>query len=163
VVELALVLPLLLLLILGMADFGKAMNAWIDETHLATEGARLAAVDYKPTSGYPACTGTDTTGGLGCYIQRGADIGELQTGRKGDSYAPQQNGVKVCISFPNVGNATPLVGDPVRVTVSVDYQWLRYITARLGALTTTVVGTATMRLEQVPSNYTSGCYTTAAP
>src|SRR5437867_1360914 len=44
--ELALVLPLLLVLIMGMLDFGKAFNEWIDETHLANEGARLAAVGY---------------------------------------------------------------------------------------------------------------------
>src|SRR5437660_292654 len=40
--ELALVLPLLLVLLLGMLDFGKAFNDWIDETHLANEGAGLA-------------------------------------------------------------------------------------------------------------------------
>src|SRR5437870_11459882 len=43
--EMALVLPLLLLLILGMVDFGKAINYWIDNTHLANEGARLAVVN----------------------------------------------------------------------------------------------------------------------
>src|SRR5207302_5587027 len=48
VTELALVLPLLLLLILGMIDFGKAINYWIDNTHLANEGARLAVVNSDP-------------------------------------------------------------------------------------------------------------------
>src|SRR5437763_10436280 len=48
VTELALVLPLLLLLILGMIDFGKAINYWIDNTHLANEGARLAVVNSNP-------------------------------------------------------------------------------------------------------------------
>src|SRR5438309_10995809 len=46
--EMALVLPLLLLLILGMIDFGKAINYWIDNTHLANEGARLAVVNNNP-------------------------------------------------------------------------------------------------------------------
>lgn len=162
-VELALVLPLLLVLLLGMADFGKAINVWIDETHLANEAARLAAVNYKPDSGWPACPNADPTGGLGCYIQRGADIAELKNGRKGDSYAPQQNGATVCISFPNVGHPSPIVGDPVQVKVSVDYGWLHYLTARLGSLTTGIAGKATMRLEQLPSNYTSGCYTPPPP
>ena len=49
--ELALVLPVLLLLILGMVDFGKAVNYWIDETHLSNEGARFAAVNSNPGSG----------------------------------------------------------------------------------------------------------------
>jgi Flp pilus assembly protein TadG len=39
-VEFVLVLPLLLVLLLGMLDLGKAFNYWIDETHLAHEGAR---------------------------------------------------------------------------------------------------------------------------
>src|SRR5919199_1947026 len=49
--EFALVLPLLLLLILGMVDFGKAFNYWIDETHLASEGSRWAVIDKWPTKG----------------------------------------------------------------------------------------------------------------
>src|SRR5919201_6035109 len=50
-VEFALVVPLVLLLILGMIDFGKAINYWIDETHLANEGARWAAVNKNPGTG----------------------------------------------------------------------------------------------------------------
>src|SRR5436305_7136972 len=46
--EMALVLPLLLLLILAMIDFGKAINYWIDDTHLANEGARLVVVNNNP-------------------------------------------------------------------------------------------------------------------
>ena len=149
-VELALVLPLLLVLLMGMLDFGKALNSWIDETHLSAEGARLAAVNYKPDSGWPACPAgaVDTTGGLGCYIQSGADIGELKSGRSGDSYAPKQNGATVCISFPDVGHARPLVGDPVRVVVSVDYRWLNYLIRQISLGATPILGKATMRLER---------------
>jgi len=43
-VEFALVLPLLLLLVVGMLDFGITYNHWISLTNLAHEGARLAAV-----------------------------------------------------------------------------------------------------------------------
>jgi hypothetical protein len=161
--ELALVLPLLLVLLLGILDFGKALNEWIDETHLANQGARLAAVNYKPDAGYPACPNADPTGGLGCYIQSGAAVSELLSGRKGDSYAPEQLGAKVCISFPNVGHASPIVGDPVEVKVSVDYEWLNYLTGWLGTITTPVIGKATMRLENLPSNYSAGCYTPPAP
>jgi TadE-like protein len=161
--ELALVLPLLLVLIFGLLDFGKAFNAWIDETHLANEGARLAAVNYKPDAGWPACPSADPTGGLGCYIQRGAATKELVGGRTGTPYAPLQNGAKVCISFPNVGHTNPIVGDPVQVTVSVNYKWLRYLTGWIDAATTPITGRATMRLEALPGNYTSGCYTPPAP
>ena len=47
-VEFAMVLPLLLILLLLILDFGRAINYWIDTTHLASEGARLAAVDKAP-------------------------------------------------------------------------------------------------------------------
>jgi hypothetical protein len=161
--ELALVLPLLLVLLLGMLDFGKAFNEWIDQTHLANEGARLAAVNYKPDAGYPACPNLDPTGGLGCYIQRETSIGELVSGRKASAYAPVQNGAKVCISFPNVGHPSPLVGDPVQVVITVDYGWLNYLTSWIGTVRTPITGKATMRLEALPSNYTAGCYTPPAP
>lgn len=43
-VEFALLLPLLLLLIFGIIDFGRALNAQITLTQAAREGARLAAL-----------------------------------------------------------------------------------------------------------------------
>ena len=46
--EFALVLPLLLVLLFGMLDFGKAFNYWIDTTQITSEGARYAAVNRKP-------------------------------------------------------------------------------------------------------------------
>jgi hypothetical protein len=154
-VELALVLPLLLVLMLGMLDFGKAFNSWIDETHLANEGARLAAVGY-PVAG----CGVNPNVCLAQYIQGSADLPELKSGRAGDAYAPQQNAAKVCISYPNNPATTTsgLVGDPVQVTVSVNYQWLRYLSTRIGLGTTPITGKATMRLEQNPTNKTAGCY-----
>ena len=50
-VEFVLVLPLVLVLLLGMLDLGKAFNYWIDENHLAHEGARFAAVNKNPGPG----------------------------------------------------------------------------------------------------------------
>jgi Flp pilus assembly protein TadG len=44
-VEFALLLPLLLLLIFGIIDFGRALNAQITLTQAAREGARLEALD----------------------------------------------------------------------------------------------------------------------
>ena len=46
IVEFALILPFLVLIIVLMLDFGRAFNYWISVTHLASEGARLAAVEY---------------------------------------------------------------------------------------------------------------------
>jgi Flp pilus assembly protein TadG len=43
-VELALVLPVLLLIVCGIVDFGRAYNAQVALTQAAREGARLAAL-----------------------------------------------------------------------------------------------------------------------
>ncbi|MGD0376165.1 MAG: TadE/TadG family type IV pilus assembly protein [Streptosporangiaceae bacterium] len=43
-VEFALLLPVLLLLVFGIIDFGRALNAQITLTQAAREGARLAAL-----------------------------------------------------------------------------------------------------------------------
>lgn len=47
-VEFALVLPVLLLLLLGIVEFGHAYNAQISLTHAAREGARVMAIQNKP-------------------------------------------------------------------------------------------------------------------
>ena len=46
-VEFALILPILVLLIFGIVEFGLAFNNYITITHAAREGARLAAVDFN--------------------------------------------------------------------------------------------------------------------
>ncbi len=45
-VEFALVLPVLLLIVFGIIDFGRALNAQIELTGAAREGVRLAALGY---------------------------------------------------------------------------------------------------------------------
>lgn len=148
--ELALVLPLLLVLVLGMLDFGKAFNSWIDETHLANEGARLASVNYS----IDGCSESNPNICLARYVQQGADVAELKTGRSSDSYAPAQSPAQVCISYlQNTANNPPTVGqvgDPVQVTVFVNYFWLRYVSGRLKLPfgKTPITGKATMRLER---------------
>ena len=138
-VEFALVLPLLLVLLFAMLDFGKAFNYWIDETHLANEGARWAVVNKNPGSG-----------SLQQYIQQQADTPELRNG--GTSSVPTP--LRVCISFPN---GTADVGDPVHVSTSVTYNWLPFLGSRVGIAQTTVTGSSTMRLEARPTTYGAGC------
>jgi Flp pilus assembly protein TadG len=141
-VEFALVLPVLALLLFGMLDFGKAFNYWIDETHLANEGARFAAVNKNPAS-------SGTT--LQEYIREQATTPELRDGGTASVTSPLQ----VCIEFPA---GTSNVGDPVKVTVETNYQWLGVITGEIPGLTAaTIRGQATMRLEVQPTNYSAGC------
>jgi Flp pilus assembly protein TadG len=141
-VEFALVLPVLVLLLFGMLDFAKAFNYWIDETHLANEAARFAVVNKNP-----APSGTT----LQEYIRDQATTPELRDGGTASVTSP----LEVCIEFPA---GTSNVGDPVKVTVETNYQWLGVITGEIPGLSAaTIRGQATMRLEAQPTNYTAGC------
>jgi Flp pilus assembly protein TadG len=133
-VEFALVLPLLLTLVLGLMDFGRAFNYWIDQTHLANEAARWAVVNRNP--GGPGQT-------LQQYIKSQADAADLRAG---------SGGASVCIDFPS---GTSNVGDPVRVKVQFAFDWLPFFQndPNFAFTTTTIGGTATMRLEATPTNY----------
>jgi Flp pilus assembly protein TadG len=137
-VEFALVLPLLALMIFGALDLGKAYNYWIDETHLASEGARYAAVGQSPD---PSQTN------FLAAIREQAEDPELRNG--GTSSVP--NALQVCVSLPD-GNA---VGDPVTVTVTSNYHFLSFLASKIDVLQEPVVATSTMRLERVPS-FTDG-------
>jgi Flp pilus assembly protein TadG len=139
-VEFALLLPVLALLLFGLLDFGKAFNYWIDETHLANEGARWAVVNKNP----------NTSGTLQQYIRSQATTPELRDGGTSSVSGP----LSVCIAFPS---GTSNVGDPVKVTVETTYNWLGLIADRISVASSTIRGSATMRLEAQPTNFTAGC------
>jgi Flp pilus assembly protein TadG len=136
-VEFGLVVPFIVFLIWALVDFGKGVNYWLDANHLANQGARLAAVlgNQPPPGG----------GTMQAYIQQQAETSELRNGT-GSVTSP----AKVCVTFPN---GTPKIGDPVTVTVTAPYQWISFI----GGTTFNISGSATMRLEQLPTTYSAGC------
>ena len=134
-VEFALVLPLLLLIIFGIFDFGRALNYMNDGQQMANEGARWAVVDRRPGGG----------SSLQDDIRRQASTKELLNGSSSVT-----SPAKVCISFPN---GTANVGDPVKVTVTSTYNWLPL----LNLASTSLSATATMRLERTPTVYSAGC------
>jgi Flp pilus assembly protein TadG len=137
-VEFALILPVLALILFGLLDFAKAFNYWNDQTHLAAEGARFAVVNSNPGGGGQS---------LQQYLQQQADTSELR------------GLAVVCVAFPtNPDTGTSgRVGDPVTVTVRSRYTWIPFVSsqARL-APSLTITGSATMRLEAPPTNYTAG-------
>jgi len=137
-VEFALVLPVFLLLVFGMLDFGKAYNYWNDATHLTAAGARFAAVNRKPN---PASTQS-----LQLQIRNQADTAELRNGGTSAVTTPAQ----VCVEFPN---NTSAYGEPVRVRMTFTYKFIPF----LGIVNKTIVSTTVMRLEAVPTTYTAGC------
>jgi TadE-like protein len=141
-VEFALILPVFCLLVFLVFDVGRALNYWIDETHLASEGARLAAVNRVPNGG-----------DLKDYIRAQADTDELREGGTDSVSDP----LEVCIEFPVDADGTSgEVGDPVKVTVSTTYNWLPIID--MPVTSSSLVGSATHRLEREPS-YSEGCTT----
>ena len=144
--EFALILPLLMLLLIGMIDFGKAYNYWIDQTHLANEGARWAAVNKNPAG---------VTMTLQQYIASKANTPELRNGGTSSISGP----LGVCIAFPG---GTSNVGQPVEVKVSTTYKWLPIIGDKISILQTTINGSATMRIEQKAVNYAAGAGGTPA-
>ena len=60
VVEFAMVVPLLCLIVIVILHFGKVMNYWLDLNHVASEGARKAAV--KRTTATASTTPSYATG-----------------------------------------------------------------------------------------------------
>jgi Flp pilus assembly protein TadG len=139
-VEFALVAPLLFVVLFGMIDFGKAFNYWLDENHLAAQGARLAAVNYSGP--WPCPSPAPAATSLAGYIKCNADTSQLQ------------NNATVCVSFPDSDLQT--AAHPVKITVSTDYTWLPIIGSLLPTATTSITGDATMRLE-ADSTLTAGC------
>ncbi len=125
------------LLVLALIDFGKGLNYWLDTSHLANEGARLAAVlGNSPEPG----------GNWKQWIQQQAETSELRDGTGSVTSA-----ARVCVSFP--AGTPPKIGDPVRVSVSADYKWIPFV----GGATITLESNSTMRLERLPT-YAAGCY-----
>jgi hypothetical protein len=130
VVELAVALPVFLLILLGVMDFGKALNYWITETQVSAEGARRAAVNCAPTTG--GC-GTGSAS-LQNYVKSQIKIGELK------------NGASICVSFDGTVDQKK-VGHPVKVTVSTSYNWLPFLERFGGIGRITLRDSSTMRLE----------------
>ncbi len=50
IVEMALVMPLLVMLLFGIVEFGRVLNTYIVVTNLSREGARLGAVGGSDTA-----------------------------------------------------------------------------------------------------------------
>lgn len=152
-VEFALILPVLLLLTLGLLDFGKAFNYWIDETHLANEAVRSAVVNQLPdgSTPNPGCA-TQT---IECQIKQQANTNELKNG--GSSIS-----TPLAITFC-LPDGSGDVGHPLRATAQATYSWLSFFTGSFGiagfGATKTISTTATMRLEQ---RYDGTTYTAAA-
>lgn len=137
--EFALVLPLFLVLVTGMLHFGKAINYWLDQNHLASEGARFAAVNTNP--------GADDGLSLQTWLRQEANTAELRDG----GTEAVADGLLVCVEFPD--GEPPEVGDSVKVSVRTTYNWIPLLGDAVNTTSTQIRGSATMRIEQAPTNF----------
>jgi Flp pilus assembly protein TadG len=139
-VEFALILPVFALILFGALDLGKAYNYWIDETQLAHEGARYAAVNKNPDPTAP---------NLLAAIRNQADTAELRNGATGSV----PNALKVCVYLPD----GPAIGNRVRVEVTSTYRFMAFLSAKLNVFQKSIVADSTMRLERTPSYSNGDC------
>ena len=144
VVEFALILIPLLVLVVGIIQFGIGLNYWLDMNRLSNQGARWAVVNAYPGCSDPqpitvACGGTVT-------LQQYVACQRLPSALK----------PTVAVSFPS-GAST--VGEPVQVAVSSPFTFRAIM--KLGTIT--LAARTTMRIERTGPNsakrYAAGTFT----
>src|SRR5437762_882401 len=128
-VETAIAVPLLLVLVLGIVDLGKAFNYSNDLTHLANEAARYATVNYCVPDGSGGCKVIEQA------VKDDAESAELRSPTGGGSI--QAPGVKIEICLPG--------GQRVEAKATARYTFLPFV---LGNFSKTITARATMYREQ---------------
>jgi Flp pilus assembly protein TadG len=145
IVELAFVLPLVLLFLFGIIDFGLALNTQNSDTNLANLAARQVSVMGSATSAN--CNGTPQS-----TLQAWATCMAPATGTSSPT---------VCVAdIAGASNSnTYTTGDPIKVVVKSNFSWLKLITDKVAGLQSTISGSATMRMENAPSSGTNSFLT----
>jgi len=147
--EFALILIPLLALVGGIIYFGIGLNYWLDMNRAANQGARWGAVNSWPPQcvrGSASCNSTNTS--TPCATVNGAGSNaRLQDVLR----CAVRNNPNVGICYPGktpgaAGNAGPLRGDPVKVTLTAPYSFFFVNKVRI-----TLTATATLRMEQKPT------------
>jgi Flp pilus assembly protein TadG len=137
-IEMALVLPLLLVIVAGIVDFGFLFQRFIVLNNAAREGARLAVLPgYLTTDGTGAVTDDSAIDArVQAYVQNG--LGELPAS------------LLTTTTMEAVPGITPTVR-AARVTTTLDYDYLILgpLSALLGGSMSqvTLTAVATMRVE----------------
>ena len=139
-------LPLLLLLVFGITNFGLALNSASDQTQVASMVARYAAVNEDPGKEQGGCE----CEGVKSLQQWGKEQAETSVLSEG----PLKAKPEVCISFPE-GTG---IAKPVKVEFKTEKNLLPFANKlSITWLKVTIAQTAVMRLEAPPTNYASGC------
>jgi TadE-like protein len=139
-VELAFVIPLVLLFLFGIIDFGLALNQQNSDTNLANIAVREAAV-VGTTSSVPCSGTTPAPTNLTAWVTCEAAV----TG------APTPTYICVADTASTPGSADYTAGDPIKVEIHSTFNWLKLITNSVSSVNSTIGASATMRLEQGPA------------
>lgn len=118
-IEMAIVLPLLLLLIMGMVDFGFLFQRYVVLTNAAAEGARVASL--------PGYSAADVTARVAAYATNGGVPGTVNTvtapvtlpGANGGSWPGSQVTVTHVYTYQYVGPIAALFGGGVGGNVTI--------------------------------------------
>jgi TadE-like protein len=137
-VEFALVLPLIVVVLFGIALFGLALNDWIDETQLVSEAARFAAVNSEHGTGH-------------LNPEKEYEQFRKWITEQGDNKQVENAKAEIC-------SPTSKFEDYVKVRLSYSYTWFGLggssgILSLFGgsqAAETPITSTATMRIEDPP-------------
>lgn len=105
-VEFALLLPLLLLIVFGTIDFGRALNAQITLTQAAREGARLAALGQPPS----VVADRTVTAATGLSLNAASNVTVGHDCQSGDGAKGYDGTVSVTYSFSFVTPVGAIAG-----------------------------------------------------
>jgi Flp pilus assembly protein TadG len=139
--EFALIVPLFLILVFGIIDFGLGLRAYISLSNATREGARYAAVGNPAgtftSGGSGQCNGSTSTSAVGkvCTAMNGLNLTDITS---------------VSVTYPN----GQLPGNSVRVSASFEYDYITPVDTLLSFFTGGSIGdhltlssTTDMRLE----------------
>jgi Flp pilus assembly protein TadG len=127
--EFALVLPVVVAVLFGIALFGLALNDWIDETQLASQAARFAAVNNEHGTGAEISEASFLK-----WVTEQGDNQEFAKGAKAEMCSPSSQ-----------------LGDYLKVRVTYNYTWLGMANFFGNHAETPITSTATMRIEVPPA------------
>ena len=146
-VEFALILIPLLILVVGIIQFGIGLNYWLDMNRLANQGARHAVVNHWPGCSATAPGNSCTTTTWNCVGAPPANL-QLDTYLRCMAVSRGLRGavaVSICYpddSDPNTNDGR--LGAPVRVQLQSPFSFAPIL--KIGTIQLTA--RATMRLEQ---------------
>ncbi len=133
--EFAFVIPLVLMFLFAIIDFGLALNQQNADTNVANVAVREAAVIGTTTS---AMCGTTTETSLGTWAA-------CESTKMGGPTVTACVGDIATTAGPT--STTYTTGDPIEVKITSSFSWLKIITGGVGNLSSSIGSNATMRME----------------